>query len=461
MAHQRFGTRTATAGIDRTTVAALADEHLDWRFKALPPEAWGRTTRAYLASSPHLSDLGTPLLTLDAGALDHNLRTMAAWCHEAGVTLAPHGKTTMAPALWQAQLDAGAVGVTLANLPQLHVARAFGVQRLMLANALVDPAGLAWIAGELAADPDFAFLSWADSVRTVTLMDEALRAAGVGSGPDPETDRPIDVVVELGGEGGRTGARSIAEAEDVAQAVRAAPTLRLAGVAGYEGALAHDAAAGSLATVRTYLRDLAELHRRLAPTYETDHPVVTAGGSAYFDLVAEVLVPAVRESAAEVVVRSGAYVIHDDGYYRGISPLSRTAATAASASAAANGDSFRSAMHGWARVVSQPEPRLALLDAGKRDLPFDEGLPVPQLVRGAGPARGIVTAMNDQHTFLRDATATATATTTTTTTAPVGAVIRLGLSHPCTALDKWTLIPVLDDADSADPKVVDLVRTFF
>ncbi|WP_194898760.1 alanine racemase [Catenulispora pinisilvae] len=450
MAHQTFGTRTATAGIDRTAVAALADEHLDWRFKALPPEAWGRTTRAYLASSPHLSDLGTPLLTLDAGALDHNLRTMAAWCHETGVALAPHGKTTMAPALWQAQLDAGAIGVTLANLPQLHVARAFGVQRLMLANALVDPAGLAWIAGELAADPDFAFLSWADSVRTVTLMDEALRAAGVGSGPDPETDRRIEVVVELGGEGGRTGARSIAEAENVAQAVRAAPTLRLAGVAGYEGALAHDAAAGSLDTVRAYLRDLAELHRRLASAYETDHPIVTAGGSAYFDLVAEVLVPAVRESAAEVVVRSGAYVIHDDGYYRGISPLSRTAA------AAAYGDGFRSAMHGWARVVSQPEPQLALLDAGKRDLPFDEGLPVPQLVRGAGPARGVVTAMNDQHTFLRDAAATDAATT-----APVGAVIRLGLSHPCTALDKWALIPVLDDADSADPKVVDLVRTFF
>src|SRR5689334_10165928 len=105
MAHQTFGSRTATAGIDRAAVSALADEHLDWRFKALPAEAWSRTVRAYLAAAPRLSDFGTPLLTLDAGALDHNLRTMAAWCHEAGVALAPHGKTTMAPALWQAQLD--------------------------------------------------------------------------------------------------------------------------------------------------------------------------------------------------------------------------------------------------------------------------------------------------------------------------------------------------------------------
>src|SRR2546423_212647 len=134
MAHQTFGDRTETAGADRARVEALADEMLDWRFKALPPDAWGKTTRAYLASEPRLSDLGTPLLTLDAGALDHNLRTMAAWCRDAGVTLAPHGKTTMAPALWQAQLDAGACGITLANLPQLRVGRAFGVQRLLVAH---------------------------------------------------------------------------------------------------------------------------------------------------------------------------------------------------------------------------------------------------------------------------------------------------------------------------------------
>jgi D-serine deaminase-like pyridoxal phosphate-dependent protein len=108
-------------------------------------------------------------------------------------------------------------------------------------------------------------------------------------------------------------------------------------------------------------------------------------------------------------------------------------------------------MHGWARVVSHPEPNLSLLDAGKRDFPFDEGLPLPQLVRGVGPASGTVTALNDQHTFLRDAG----------DSAPVGAVLRFGLSHPCTALDKWTLIPVVDDADSADPQIVDLVRTFF
>ncbi|WP_282203483.1 alanine racemase [Kitasatospora fiedleri] len=423
-------------GIDPAAVAALADETLDFRFKAVPAAAHGLTVRDWLATRPALDDLGTPLLTLDAAALDHNLRTMAAWCRDAGVLLAPHGKTTMAPALWQAQLAAGAHAVTLANLPQLRVARAFGVRRLLLANTLLDPAGLAWIAAELDRDPGFAFTSWVDSADSVRQMDAALRAAGAR--------HPVEVLVELGGPGGRTGARGVDAALDVAAAVRAAPTLRLAGVGGYEGALAHDASDTALAAVRGYLRDLADLHRRLAPHYPTRTPVVTAGGSAYFDTVAEELTPLAEQvPGTAVIVRAGAYLAHDDGFYRGISPLAR----------AAGATPLRSALHGWARVVSHPEPGLALLDAGKRDLPFDEGLPEPQLVRGGGPtaAAAAVTALNDQHAFLRDAGPAA----------PVGAVLRLGLSHPCTAFDKWSLIPVLDHADAEHPRVVDLVRTYF
>jgi D-serine deaminase-like pyridoxal phosphate-dependent protein len=149
-----------------------------------------------------------------------------------------------------------------------------------------------------------------------------------------------------------------------------------------------------------------------------------------------------------VVLRSGAYVIHDDGFYAGISPLipSRTERP------------LRSAMHGWARAVSRPEPELALLDAGKRDLPFDEGLPTPQRMAMADTGTldhcAEITALNDQHAFLRLPAGDAG-------DVPVGAVVRLGLSHPCTAFDKWRLIPVIDDADAAQPRIVDLIHTFF
>jgi D-serine deaminase-like pyridoxal phosphate-dependent protein len=262
------------------------------------------------------------------------------------------------------------------------------------------------------------------------------------------------VLVELGGEGGRTGARSVAEAVAVAARIGESPALRLAGVSGYEGALAHDASEDSLARVRTYLRSMAELHRRLEAEgrYPEGQDVyVTAGGSAYFDVVAEVLAE-LAGGRTKVVVRAGAYIIHDDGFYTGISPFGRGEDTQARR--------LTSAMHTWARVVSRPEPGLALLDAGKRDVPFDEGLPTAQAVAGQlgatpRPLVGAeVTAVNDQHAFLRLDPARPEHDLR------VGDVVRLGLSHPCTAFDKWRWIPVVGD-DSDDPVVVDLIRTFF
>jgi D-serine deaminase-like pyridoxal phosphate-dependent protein len=437
------------ASFDVAAVAALADQRVDWQDKALPPAFWGRTVTEVLAEKPRLSALPTPLLTLSAPGLQHNVATMARWCSAHGVELAPHGKTTMAPALWAAQLEAGAWAITLANAFQLSVARAFGVSRVLVANAVVSPLQLRWIADELAADADFEVLVWADSVHTVELIDAA-RAQYVDAAA-----RPLDVLVEVGGTGGRTGARDAGTALDVARAIAAAPTLRLAGVAGYEAAIAHDAAERSLEQVRAYLRDLAAVHTRMLEDslYDADVvPVISAGGSAYFEQVADVLGP-LGKQGARVVLRSGAYITHDDGFYRDVSPLGSMPRT--------NGDGLVPAMHGWARITSQPEPGLALFDAGKRDLPFDLGLPEPQLLRpqSAGQStrsvEGLtVSKLNDQHGFLhfdpdREAPVV------------IGDELRLGLSHPCTAFDKWGLIPVIDDPDADDPVVVDLVRTFF
>jgi D-serine deaminase-like pyridoxal phosphate-dependent protein len=113
-------------------------------------------------------------------------------------------------------------------------------------------------------------------------------------------------------------------------------------------------------------------------------------------------------------------------------------------------------MRGYARVVSHPEPGLALLDGGKRDFPYDEGLPVPfghatELGASEEPLVGAsVTALNDQHAFLRAAGPLPVA---------IGDVVSLGLSHPCTAFDKRRWLPVVEGAGSR--RVVDLVRTYF
>jgi D-serine deaminase-like pyridoxal phosphate-dependent protein len=430
---------TATdATMDRTALAALGGERIDWRFKGIPAAAWGATVAEFAAARPRLAEFSTPLLTIDAGAMAANVAAMSGYCESAGVLLCPHGKTSMAPALWNRQLEAGAWGITLANPAQLRVARAFGVSRLVLANELVDPAAIRWLSAQLDADPGFSFGCWADSPRGVALLDDVLRECGA--------QRPLDVFVELGGADGRTGVREVEDALELARSIAATPTLRLIGVAGYEGGMAHDTSARDLGIVDGYLRRFAELHDRIlaAGLYGAgDEVYLTAGGSAYFDQVVDVLGTRTGPNV-KVLLRSGAYLLHDDGHYRGASAFSRDL-----------GRPLASAMHGWARVLSRPEPGLALLDGGKRDFPYDDGLPEPQRLFG-GPAGAFpgasVFRLADQHSFMRLDPATAL---------EVGDVVRLGLSHPCTAMDKWTLVPVLDDASGADPVVLDLVRTFF
>lgn len=439
----------AVPGIDTAMVDALGGVELSWRHKAVPAAAHGRTASGYVQSGAGLAQLQTPVLTLSARAMAGNVAEMARWCDDRGVLLAPHGKTTMAPQMWREQLAAGAWGITLANASQLRVGHAFGLRRVMLANSLTDPQAAAWLADHQGTD--FQVLSWVDDVDTVALQGTVLR------------ERPgavLDVVVELGGPGGRTGARTTATAVEVARAVNASPHHRLVGVGGYEGSLAHASDDGSLATVRRYLAGVRELHEALlseglyAPGADV---VVTAGGSAYFDDVVDVLAGCASGGSGggprvSVVLRSGAYMVHDDGFYRGISPFAR-------GGRGTRGEApFTSAMHAWARVVSVPEPGLAILDAGKRDMPVDEGLPEPQLLGHAlgGPMAELpgatISAVNDQHCFLRY--------DPETTEVAIGDVARLGLSHPCTAFDKWNLIPVLADTGT-DNTVVDLIHTFF
>jgi len=128
------------ARLDLDAMRALDDAPLDWRTHAVPPAGWGLSARAYAARRPPLRELGTPLVTLDAGALHANLTGMAHWCAARGLDLAPHGKTTMAPRLWADQVTAGAWAITVANAPQLRVALAFGVSRVLVAGTLLDPA---------------------------------------------------------------------------------------------------------------------------------------------------------------------------------------------------------------------------------------------------------------------------------------------------------------------------------
>ncbi|GHE77913.1 amino acid deaminase [Streptomyces cellulosae] len=416
-------------------LARLAEERVGHRFKGLPPDAADLTVGELAAQRRNLFTGGftTPVLALSAERLEHNLAALETFAERHGLAFAPHGKTSMAPQLFHRQIERGAWGITLAVPHQVRVAREFGVERVFLANELVDAAALRWIAAEQDADPAFRFVCYVDSVRGVELMDAALAGAS----------RPVDVVVELAaGEGARTGVRTEAQCAAVADAVSAARTLRLVGVAGYEGEVPQ----ADPERVRAWLRRLVALavdFDKAGRFAGLDEIVVSAGGSAWFDAVADVFAE-VPELSAPVLklLRSGAYVSHDDGHYERLTPFNRVPQEGG----------LEPAFRLWTQVVSRPSAEQAFTNAGKRDAAYDLDLPVARVVRRDGterPATGIeVTGLSDQHAWLR---------TSSEADVEVGDWVGLGLSHPCTSFDKWALIPVAE----ADGTVVDYIRTFF
>jgi D-serine deaminase-like pyridoxal phosphate-dependent protein len=396
----------------------------------------GAPTPASLAAArPALpaAGLSYPVLTLRESALAGNLESMAGFCAWAGVELAPHGKTSMSPELAARQLASGAWGITVATIGQLRAYRAFGFPRLLMANELVDEAGIAWLAGELAADPGFEAWCYVDSTDGVAILDRVLAEHPAG--------RRLPVLVEIGM--GRTGCRTDEQALAVTKAAAATATLTVAGLAGYEGSIDGGSQEQTTDLVASFCQRLATLSGQVASLAgASDGFIVTAGGSVYFDVVARELAPA-GPAGMTVVLRSGGYLFHDHGLYRAATPAARGVAGA---------PALRPALELWAQVLSRPEPGLALLSAGRRDAGFDAGLPVPLRARrrdgGATDLAGEVTELNDQHAYLRLDPDTALAP---------GDLVGLGISHPCTTLDKWRLIPVLDEED----RITDIVHTFF
>ncbi|WP_426956091.1 hypothetical protein [Muricoccus radiodurans] len=381
-------------------------------------------------------DLPFPVAVIRQSALRDNAAWMRDFTGLNGLDLCPHGKTTMAPQLWAMQLDHGAWGITVATIQQLQVALHFGVPRVILANQPI---------GRLAVDACFAALAstdlhvLADSLSVVEGL--AVGAARAGAA------RPLKVLLELGVPGGRTGARDPASALAVARAVAAAPGLALAGVEAFEGILPDTAA------VDAFLDALVETGRACGAEdlFGTEDALLTAGGTAFFDRIGLRFAGVDFGRPTRKVLRSGCYLTHDSLGYEAAYRRMRDEA----ALRFPNGD-LTAAMEVWTAVQSVPEPGRAILTAGKRDISADIGNPVPLWMlragRDAAPVRVSpfhkISALNDQHAYLTGPDDLGLA---------VGDLVALGLGHPCTTFDKWTVIPLVDD----DLTVTGAVRTFF
>ena len=409
----------------------LENIKIDTSFKGLPLIAQGKTIQEFIKSAPNLftSDFQFPIAILNKTSLENNLHRMAEFCRDIDASLAPHVKTSMSPQIARMQVEQGAWAITVANFAQAQVFVKFEFQRIIIANEIVDRETIRKIS-QINLGGKLEIIFYLDSVEGFNILQDALSGL-----PDAQ----IHVLFEIGIHGGRGGIRNIEDLEALSEKVNRDSRILIRGVSGFEGTVPGGGRSKEgLEKIREFSIKIIEAARIVVPYIKNLEIILSAGGSAYFDIVAEEF----RKFGAgsRILLRSGAYITHDHGLYESLYPFSREATS----------KHFLPAMELWSQVLTQPEPGLAILNLGKRDVGNDVNNPIPiKNYRGSiTKVTATVEQLNDQHGYMRF---------DVDQKISVGDVIGMGISHPCTTFDKWKLIPLVDD----DYGVIDLIHTYF
>jgi len=423
---------------------ARSDPLIDASFKGFPHHSPALPLSQMGAQGWNVlsGDLPLPLAVIKREVLQHNLAWMQNFAATRGLGLAPHGKTSMSPQLFRRQLDAGAWGMTFATVTQARIGVAAGTQACLIANQVFADGDLAALETLKRSHPGLRVIFLVDSLAQLDLIDDwHQRHPGALA---------CEVLLEVGVPGGRTGCRTLAQAMRLAERLHHSVAVSLVGIECYEGL----AATGQSAQDVPYASQLMGLVQAVAQAcddqnlFDANEVLLTAGGSAIFDLVVPALKLRLRRPVTGLL-RSGCYITHDQGSYQRM--------MSAVAERTGCGAGLEAALEVWALVQSCPEPGLAILAVGKRDISYDWALPTPLWVcpRGTRTLQAAandwrISQLNDQHAYLQGSGPEHAAL-------QVGDRVCLGISHPCTTFDKWRWIPLVD----AQYTVVDAVATYF
>ncbi|WP_298723711.1 amino acid deaminase [uncultured Ferrovibrio sp.] len=390
-------------------------------------------------------DLPLPVAVLREQALLNNSTWMRRFLAQTGVDIAPHGKTTLAPALFDLQIADGAWAITVSTSQHFTLAVRSGFTRILMANQLIGAGSIRDVLRGLKANPDVEFFCLVDSKENVAALASAAREIGLA--------RPLNALVELGYQGGRTGCRTVEEAIEVARQVAAeSEALCLSGIEGFEGLLRNDGTPEVLAQIEALLAGMGRLAEMADAEnlYGRPEVLLSAGGSSYFDLVATALKKVRLSRPTRVIIRSGCYITHDSHMY----VRARHALARRSPGVAAIGD-LQPALEVWAAVQSRPEAAKAIISMGKRDISYDDPPIALKWLRPGlhtspqpAPAGLVVEKLNDQHCHLR---------LPEDSPLQVGDLVGFGISHPCLTFDKWRVLHLVDEAY----QVTGSIRTYF
>ncbi len=278
-------------------------------------------------------DLDTPAALVDVDVLEQNIAAGASAAQAGGKSLRPHIKTHKCVEIARMQVAAGACGLTVAKLGEAEVFADAGFRDLFVANEVVGAAKVDRLAA-LAGRADMTLGT--DSVECSEGLAEAGRRAG----------RPLRVRVEVDTGHHRGGVRSVGEAARLGEWIAGCADLVLDGVFTHEGHAYEADPVARRAKCEAAARLMVAMAEALKP-YAKGPLAVSVGSTPGFGVM-------VRQ-AGVTEVRPGVYVFNDamqQGY---------------------GGSRADCALTVLATVVSRPDGRTALLDAGTKALSGDRG----------------------------------------------------------------------------------------
>lgn len=374
-------------------------------------------------------EVSFPIAVINQKSLLNNAKWMQEFSNKSSVKLAPHGKTSMAPALFKVQLEQGCWGISLATVPQVINAFQNGINRIMLANQLVGAYHMKLIA-DLLSTNELEFYCFVDSVENIHVLGKYFDVRNVS----------LNILVEVGILNGRCGWRDTDKIAVLLDAIGEYPHLHLCGISFYEGVIQGDDAADKIVE---FVKSITTIFGELCSENKFDSKdiIITGAGSAWYDIVAKELsannvTPGVQYLP---VIRPGCYLVHDTGIYQ---DAQKAVVDRSQLACDISGDLI-SSLELWAYIQSVPESGLAVIGLGKRDVAFDAGLPTAEYLYRPGTKQPVkiengcqVVKIMDQHCMMKfDAN----------TSLKPGDLVCFSTSHPCLTLDKWRQVGIIDD----------------
>ncbi|KAK3934838.1 hypothetical protein QBC46DRAFT_398834 [Diplogelasinospora grovesii] len=296
-----------------------------------------------------LNTLDTPSMIVDLDQMEENISKMMSLLLPTGIDIRPHLKTTKSPILAAKLIAAGCKGGCVAKLSEAEVMVDAGIDDIFITCEIVGPPKVARLVALFQRAPLLRVV--VDSLDGATAIDSALQSAGLTG---------LQVLLDVNVGQNRTGVPPLSHTLELARDIARLKNLKIIGIHGYEGHLQH---VHSRAERETNCR---EAMSKLAGTADLlrehgfDIRVVTTGGTGTAEFCATC--PGITE------VQPGSFIFMDTDYRNALADGQRVG--------------FSNSLTILCTVISHPEPKRVVIDAGLKSLTTDSGYSEPKGLPG-------------------------------------------------------------------------------